>query len=263
MQCSHFISSLTRKTALTLITLTASLMGSMTPTLAQEAKPTISVPEFKNETNGNLWWWNPSTSRELADALMNELVSTGNFQVVERKELGQVLSEQELAELGLVREGTEAERGELTGADYIILGKVTSYEEGVASESTGRRGGIRIGPVRVGGGSRDSEQESYVAIDLRVVDSTTAEVVYARTIEGKATSESSGASGNISISGVSFGQDSSESNRAPVGRALRAALIEATDYLSCVMVEQGECIAEFEAKEERRRESTQDVLDLF
>ncbi|MDR9404557.1 MAG: CsgG/HfaB family protein [Halothece sp. Uz-M2-17] len=263
MQDSHFFQSLTRKSALTLVTLTVSLMGSITPTLAQEEKPTISVPEFKNETSGNIWWWNPGTSRELADALMNELTSTGKFQVVERKELGQVLSEQELAELGLVREDTEAQRGELTGADYIILGKVTSYEEGVAEESTGRRGGINIGPVNLGGGSRDNEQQSYVAIDLRVVDSTTAEVVYARTIEGQATSESSGASGNISIGGVSFGQDNSETNRAPVGRALRAALIEATNYLSCVMVEQGSCIAEYEAKEERRRESTQDVLDLF
>lgn len=263
MQGSHTLNALTRKTALTLITLAVSFSGSLLPAFAQAEKPTISVPEFKNETNGNIWWWQPGTSRELADALMNELTSTGNFQVVERKELGQVLSEQELAELGLVREGTEAQRGELTGADYIILGKVTSYEEGIASESTGRRGGINIGPVNLGGGSRDNEQQSYVAIDLRVVNSTTAEVVYARTIEGKATSESSGASGRISIGGVSFGQDSSETNRAPVGRALRAALIEATDYLSCVMVEQGGCIAEFEAKEERRRESAEDVLDLF
>jgi curli biogenesis system outer membrane secretion channel CsgG len=262
MADSHFLKSLTRKTALTLMTLTVGLSSSVTNVMAQEAKPTISVPEFKNETNGNLWWWNPGTSRELADALMNELVSTGSFQVVERKKLGQVLSEQELAELGLVREGTEAQRGELTGAQYMILGQVTSYEEGVASESTGRRGGINIGPVRLGGGSRDQEQQSYVAIDLRVVDTTTAEVVYARTIEGRATAEASGASGNISIGGVSFGQDSSETERAPVGKALRAALIEATDYLSCVMVEQGSCLAEFEAKEQRRRDSAGSVLDL-
>ncbi|NBD32955.1 MAG: penicillin-binding protein activator LpoB [Cyanobacteria bacterium] len=263
MQKLHFLKSLTRQTALPLITLSVSLSGSIIPAIAQEAKPTISVPEFKNETNGNLWWWNPGTSRELADALMNELTSTGKFQVVERKKLGQVLSEQELAELGLVREGTEAQRGELTGAQYMILGQVTSYEEGISSESTGRRGGISIGPLRLGGGSRDNEQQSYVAIDLRVVDTTTAEVVYARTIEGRATSESSGASGNISISGVNFGQDSSQTNRAPVGKALRAALIEATDYLSCVMVEQGDCMAEFEAKEERRRDSAEGVLDLY
>jgi len=259
---SHILRFFYRKTTLTLITIAMSLGGSLTNVSAQEAKPTISVPEFKNETQGNLWWWNPRTSRELADALMNELTSTGQFRVVERQKLGEVLSEQELAELGLVREGTEAQRGELTGAQYIVLGKVTSYEEGIASESTGRRGGISIGPVRLGGGSRDNEQQSYVAIDLRVVDATTAEVVYARTIEGRATSESSGASGNVSIGGVNFGQDNSETKRAPVGKALRAALIEATDYLSCVMVVQGDCIAEFEAKEERRRESAEGVLDL-
>lgn len=264
MLCSyHFFANLNRFFKLTLITFTISFGSSLTHVTAQEAKPTISVPEFKNETHGNLWWWNPGTSRELADALMNELTSTGQFRVVERQKLGEVLSEQELAELGLIREGTEAQRGEFTGAQYIVLGKVSSYEEGISTESTGTSGGISIGPMRLGGGSRDNERQSYVAIDLRVVDATSAEVVYARTIEGRATSESSGASGNLSIGRLNLGQDNSETNRAPVGKALRAALIEATDYLSCVMVVQGDCIAEFEAKEERRRESAEGVLDLY
>jgi len=263
MRNLHYLKNFNRNIVLTLITLTMSLGSSFTHATAQEAKPTISVPEFKNETHGNLWWWNPGTSRELADALMNELTATGQFRVVERQKLGEVLSEQELAELGLVREGTEAQRGEFTGAQYIVLGKVTSYEEGISTESTGTSGGISIGPVRLGGGSRDNEQQSYVAVDLRVVDATTAEVIYARTIEGRATSDSSGASGNLSIGRLNLGQDNSETNRAPLGKALRAALIEATDYLSCVMVLQGECISEFKAKDERRRESAEGVLDLY
>jgi len=113
MQNSLLFSSLFRKTAVTLITISIGLGGSAIQAIAQ-SKPTISVPEFKNETNGNIWWWNPGTSQELADALSNELVSTGNFTVVERQKLGAVLSEQELAELGLVRQGTEAERRQLT-----------------------------------------------------------------------------------------------------------------------------------------------------
>lgn len=259
---SLFSAASSHKNAVTLMVMALSLVGSPMPAIAQ-SKPTISVPEFKNETNANWWWWNPGTSKELADALSNELVSTGNFTVVERQKLGAVLSEQELAELGLVRQGTEAEQGELTGSKYIILGKVTSYEEGVSRESSGGRvGGINIGPVSVGGGARQKEQQAYVAIDLRVVDSTTAEVVYARTIEGRATSEASGTSAGVSIGGINLAGDRSETNRAPVGKALRAALIEATDYLSCAMVEQGSCMAEYEAKEERRRDNTRGVLDL-
>jgi curli biogenesis system outer membrane secretion channel CsgG len=226
-----------------------------------QSKPTISVPEFKNETNS--WWWGNGTARELADALSNELTSTGKFSVVERQKIGAVLSEQELAQLGLVRQGTEAKRGQLTGSQYIVLGQVTAYEEGVSEESTGGRiGGINLGGIRIGGGARQAKQQAYIAVDLRVVDSTTGEVVHARTIEGRATSESKGGDAGISIRGVSLGGDRSETKRAPVGKALRAALVEATDYLSCVMVEKGSCLAKFEAKDQKRREGTRGVLEL-
>jgi curli biogenesis system outer membrane secretion channel CsgG len=191
------------------------------------------------------------------------LTSTGNFRVVERQDLGAVLSEQELAELGLVRQGTEAQRSQLTGSQYIVLGRITSYEEGVSNESTGGSiGGINVGPFSLGGGRREEKQQAYVAIDLRVVDSTTAEVVYARTVEGRATSEASGNSVGVSVGGINFGGDRSESNRVPVNKALRAALIEATNYLSCVMVDQDGCLAQYEARDQRRRENTLDVLDL-
>jgi curli biogenesis system outer membrane secretion channel CsgG len=224
-------------------------------------RPTISVPEFKNETTW--WWWRAETARDLAAVLSNELTSTGKFSVVERQKLGTVLSEQELAELGLTRQGTGAKKGQLTGSQYIVLGQVTSYEEGVANESTGGRvGGIRIGGIRIGGGGRKSSQEAYIAIDLRVVDSSTGEVVAARTVEGRATSEASGGNVGVSVGGISLGGDREKAKRAPVGKALRAALIEATNYLSCVMVEKGSCVAKYEEKEQKRRNSSEDLLKL-
>ncbi len=230
-------------------------------TVLAQSKPTISVPEFKNESAW--WWWQRSTARDLAAALSNELNATGKFTVVERQKLGAVLSEQELAELGLVRQGTEAKKGQLTGSRYIVLGQVTSYEEGVAKESTrGRIGGIKVGGIRIGGGGGKKSQDAYIAIDLRVVDSTTGEVVYARTVEGRATSKSGGGNVGVRLGGVNLGGDRSETKRVPVGKALRAALVEATDYLSCVMVEKGSCIAKFDEKDQKRRDSNTDILKL-
>lgn len=228
-------------------------------TVAQ-SKPTISVPEFKNESTW--WWWRGGTSRELADALSNELSSTGKFTVVERQKLDQVLDEQELAELGLVKPSTAAQTGQLTGANYIVLGKVTTYEEDVSQETSGRRQGWRLGGIRIGGGKRKEQKKSYLAIDLRVVNSTTGEVAYSRTIEGRATSESESNSRNYDFGIYSTSNDDSKTEKAPVGKALRAALAEATDYLSCAMVDQDGCLAEFDAKEKKRRDSNQGVLDL-
>ncbi|MEB3174625.1 MAG: CsgG/HfaB family protein [Cyanobacteriota bacterium] len=242
--------------------LTLSALSGAAWAQSNQNKPTISVPDFKNETNW--WWWNTNTSRQLADALSNELTSTGNFAVVERQKLGAVLSEQELAELGLVKPGTGAKKGELTGAQYIILGKVTSYEEGVESESGGQNFGLNLGIVNIGNSGRQEKKQAYVAIDLRVVDSTTGEVVYARTVEGKATDSSESAASDVGFLGglVRTGNDNQKTTKAPVGKALRAGLIEITNYLSCVMVEQDACLKEFQAKEQKRRQNTQDVLQL-
>lgn len=242
-------------------TIALTLIGTSGVAVFAQAKPTISVPEFKNETTW--WWWRNGTARELADALSNELSATGSFKVVERQKLGAVLDEQELAELGLVRQGTQAQTGQLTGAQYVVLGKVTSYEEGVSKKSTGLGvSGINIGSIGLGGRGRKKKQQAYIAIDLRVVNTTTAEVVYSRTVEGRATSKSKGGSAGVNLFGTRVGGDQSEENKAPVGKALRAALIEATDYLSCVMYEKNSCVGEYQAKDSSRRERTKSVLEL-
>jgi curli biogenesis system outer membrane secretion channel CsgG len=229
------------------------------PVLAQ-AKPTISIPSFKNETNW--WWWKSSTATELGDALSNELSATGNFKVVERQKLQEVLSEQELAELGLVKKGTGAKRGELTSAQYVILGRVSAFEEGVSKKSAGNRGGACLFGICVGAGEERSESEAYVAIDLRVVDTTTGEVAYSRTIEGRATDKAAAQGGSIGFRGFNFGSNASDEKKTPVGKALRAALIESTEYLSCVMYKKDACIDGYQAKDAKRRQGTQEVLKL-
>ena len=67
--------------------------------------------------------------RELSDMLSNELLGTGVFKVVERKKLEGVLNEQDLAASGRVAKGTAAKMGKLTGAQYLITGSVSSFEQ--------------------------------------------------------------------------------------------------------------------------------------
>lgn len=243
--------------ALTIVSSSVGIVNS--PVLAQ-TKPRISVPSFKNETNW--WWWKSNTARELGDALSNELSATGNFNVVERQKLQAVLSEQELAEMGLVKKKTGARRGELTGAQYVVLGRVTAFEEGVSKKSGGGQiGGCFMG-ICAGGGEQKSEKDAYIAIDLRVVDTTTGEVAYSRTIEGRATDKAQSSSNRIGILGIQAGSNASEEKKAPVGKALRAALIETTEYLSCVMYKKDACVGTYQAKDTKRRQGTQGVLQL-
>lgn len=217
--------------------------------LAQGGKPSIGVAEFKNESGAG--WWRGGVGWELSGMLSNELSSTGAFRVVERAKLGSVLQEQDLAASGRVRQGTGAATGELTGAQYLVMGTVTAYEENTAS--TG--GGVSFRGISLGG----KKSEAYLAVDVRVVDTTTGEIAYSRTVEGR----SSGGGISVGVFRGGFGGALASERNTPAGKAIRAALVEITDYLECTMVRRNSgCEGEFEAKEERRRDSNRRGLEL-
>lgn len=215
---------------------------------AASDKPSVGVAEFKNESGAG--WWGGGVGWELSGMLSNELSSTGSFRVVERAKLESVIEEQNLAASGRVRAGTGAQIGELTGADYLVMGTVTSYEENTAS--TG--GGISFKGISLGG----KKSEAYIAVDVRVVNATTGEVDFSRTVEGR----TSGGGVSVGVFRGGFGGALSQEKNTPAGKAIRAVLVEITDYLSCVMVERNGCEADYAAKERQRRDSNKKGLKL-
>lgn len=146
----------------------------------------------------------------------------------------------------------------MTGAKYYILGSVSDYQENTETKSGGS--GINI----MGFGQRKSSTSSkaYVAVDIRVVDTTTGEIAYARTIEGKASPSSNSTSSSGGLHGISFNDSKSSTNKVPASKAIRAAMIEAGEYLNCVLYLKNSCIAEYDEKEERRRDSTNNILEF-
>jgi len=234
-----------------LLVVAIALLGALAadPALAQgRGKPVLAVAEFKNESGAA--WWRGGVGWELSGMLSNELVATKNFTVVERSKIEDVLSEQNLGASGRVSAGTGARIGKLLGAQYLIAGTVTSYEEETAS--TG--GGISFGGVSLGGKS----EKAYLAVDLRVINATTGTIEFVRTIEGTA----KGGGMSIGLYRGGFGGSLSQENKTPAGKAIRAALVEITDYLSCVMVQRDSCENAYDAKDSRRREKTRGALDL-
>ena len=211
-------------------------------------KPVLAVNEFKNETSAG--WWYGGAGRDLADMLTNELQATGKFKLVEREKLAAVLDEQDLADSGRIKKGTGAKIGKLTGAKYIVTGSLSAYEENV--QGTG--GGLSFRGISVGG----KKESAYLAVDLRVIDTTTGEVEFTRTVEGR----SSGGGVAVGVYRGGFGGNLAKENKTPAGKAIRAAIVEISDYLSCAMVDQGDCMDEYNAKESSRREKTKKAIKL-
>ena len=212
------------------------------------SEPGVGVAEFTNDTAAS--WWYGGAGREIASMLSNELTATGKFRVVEREKLQKVLDEQDLAEAGRVKKSTGAKVGKLTGAKYLIFGTVSAFEQ----NTKGSGGGISFRGMNIGG----KKEEAYIAIDLRVVDTTTGDVEYVRTVEAR--SGGYGLSGGLYRGG--FGGQLGKEEKTPVGKALRGVIIEAVDYLQCVMVDQDDCVQEYAAKEKTRRDKTKKSIKL-
>lgn len=215
---------------------------------AKKDKISLGVKEFRNNTNAG--WWHSGVGADLASMLSNELSSSEKFSMVERDKLQGVLDEQDLAESGKVDPKKAAKAGKLTGAQYIVYGTVSAYEEDTSS--TG--GGLSFGGISVGG----DKGTAYLAVDIRIVDTTTGEIEHSRTIEGKS------GSGGISVGFYKngLGGNLKKEEKTPAGKAIRACVVEISEYLECAMVDKDDCMDKYKKKEEKRRKKTKEAIDL-
>jgi curli biogenesis system outer membrane secretion channel CsgG len=227
----------------------ALLVLSFSAAFAQE-KPRLGVLRFTNQTHAG--WWRGNMGYDLQDMLVNELASTKAFSVLERKEINAVLGEQDLGASGRIDPKTRAKIGKIKGAKYLVAATVSAFEE--STQGTG--GGIGIMGFRVGG----KQEKAYMAVDLKIIDTDTGEIADSRTVE--ATSESSGFSlgGHIGI----LSGDLGKYEKTPTGKAIRACIIEISDYLVCSLAKgkNDSCMEAYNKKESSRREKTKDSIKL-
>ncbi len=181
-------------------------------------KKTVAVTKF--DANGAFvgQYGSYDVGGGLAAMMVNELGRTGRFNVVERAGLGTVLKEQELALRGLTAAKT-VRAGRLLGAQFLIRGSVTEFD---TAESGG---GLSFG-ANIGGflaALSPQTRSGHITVDIRVIDSTTGQVVYGFTTSHKISETA--IAGSLSHSGFSVGANSFD--RTPIGKAARIAIRKA------------------------------------
>ena len=225
---------------------------------------TIAVRKFKNfagdfaengvveGVNGEkirVGFWKPSFEIKLAEVLTNELANTGHFTVLERNNLYEVFQEQAIS-------GIEKN---LTKAKYIIIASLSDYIPNTAGSRSNSDGRILI----FRGGNDRTKVDTYVAVDVRVINTATGSIAFSRTIEGTTSSVSKADRSGLALGFIDTTSEKRSYETTSATRALRAALIKVVEYLDCHLYLKDECIAEFEAEDERRKNSTQGTLNLF
>ena len=119
----------------------------------------------------------------IRDMLVTELFQSSRFIVLERAALDETVTEQEFAAGARAGDATRIPKGDLEGADLIVLCAITAFDAGAGGAAVpipvplGRRGDFGVMHVRY--------KRGYVAMDLRVVDARTARVLSSVAVEGR------------------------------------------------------------------------------
>jgi curli biogenesis system outer membrane secretion channel CsgG len=136
----------------------------------------------------------PSVSVTAAtDIFTTALIESGQFRVVERQRLTQgVVAEKQMNAAGQTT-GDVAQK-QLRGARYIFEGTVSEANAG----ATQRQGGINIGGLSLGGG----KNKDTIAIDVRILDAETGDVLDSVSVSKVLNDSSSSVSGTAALAGT-------------------------------------------------------------
>lgn len=168
----------------------------------------------------------------LREMLVTALMNSSRFSVLERQALQAVMQEQELSASGAAQPGqTGAQRGKLKTADLIITAAVTEFEPQASGGAGGIGGGGGVASGVLGGLLGVSINKAHMALDIRIVDASTSEVLAATRVQGQASDVAGGLMAGY-LGGWGLGGGLSAYSNTPMEKAIRICIIEAVRYIS-------------------------------
>jgi curli biogenesis system outer membrane secretion channel CsgG len=194
----------------------AALIGAGTLSAQAPAKRRIAVLDFDYATVHQYVYDAGGSDQDIgkgiADMLVTNLVRNGTYSVIERKQLDQVLREQNFQQSG------RADASSACSSPGCWRGRhhhrsITQF--GGDDKKLGVGGGVRVGGMGWGGLGKKSAK-AVVVIDARIVSTTTAEILGVATGHGVSKRSGLTVAGGAAVGGVAAGGvfDLSSSNFA-------------------------------------------------
>jgi curli biogenesis system outer membrane secretion channel CsgG len=198
----------------------------LAPASAQ-TRPSVALLNFDFGSIEHWWSGNQDIGLGIADLMVDALVDDGSFRVFDRAKLNTVLAEQNFNASDRVDPTAKAAAiGKMAGVKYLIAGSITKFgtEDNSKSVGGGGFGGGKFGLGAVG----TKSGKATVAISLKVIDTSTGEIV--AVAKGEGTSKRSGlmlggaggSGGSGGGGGINFG--SSNFHDTIIGEATEAAV---------------------------------------
>lgn len=199
--------------------------------LSAQMKKRVAVFTFEDKTDQSYHWWDGRQPGDgMADMLTTALVKSGQYTVMERQEMSRLLQEQQLGQSGIVTEQSAAEIGKMLGVELAIVGSVTEFGH------TKKDMGIKV----KGFGFGTKSQKATVAVDVRLVNTSSGEIIAAESVR----KEKSSSGIRLDTPDGRF-NNANQFDNSLVGKATRAAIdeiVELIDAQSSDMPWQGKII---------------------
>lgn len=175
-------------------------------------KKRVAVFSFQDKTEQHWGWWHgKGVGDGMADMLATTLVKTGRYRVMERDKIASLLAEQNLGASGVVTQESAAKAGKMLGVELALIGAVTEF--GYKKRGTGgllKKAGI---------GADIGQYTAVIGVDVRVVNTSTGEILKADNVRRQKTATSLG----LSTSQVAFDSEA-QFDQSLVGKVTREAI---------------------------------------
>jgi curli biogenesis system outer membrane secretion channel CsgG len=169
---------------------------------------------------------NVDIGKGISDLTVKYLVQDGTYSVIDRKAMDKILAEQNFSNSDRANPASAAKLGKLLGVDAIIVGSITEFGNDNKNTKVGGNGGNWHG-YGVGGFGH-GKSKAVVAIDARIINIDTAEIMGVAEGKGESSRESTSMLGGggswhgFGNGAVDFG--SSDFQNTIIGEATTAAV---------------------------------------
>jgi curli biogenesis system outer membrane secretion channel CsgG len=168
----------------------------------------------------------------LHEMLVTALINSNRFSVLEHQLLNTAPQEQELPASGAAQAGSAGpQKGKSKSADLIVTAAVTEFEPQASGGRAGVGGGGGVGSGVLGGLLGAAWNKAHMALEIRIVDTSTSKVLAATRVQGQA-SDVAGGFIMGDMGNWALGAGLSAYANTPMEKAIRICIIEAVRYIS-------------------------------
>jgi len=165
----------------------------------------------------------------LEDMLTTALVQSKRYRMLERVDLDVVKNEQNLTKQGYTDKSGK-KKGGFKGADLVVVAAITGWEPGTSGTSGGGVGGLFGLPGAIFAGAAGAVKKGSMAMDIRIIDTDTGEILSATRVKGESKSINIGAGLAALTGGGGMGGGLSSFAKTPMEAAIRTCIYNAVKF---------------------------------